>query len=80
MSLDVKESEIGDNERRGSAEKSSSSVGQGKKRRHKVCAQKFKTSDDAPNESDEEDNLDANKEAKVKSRLTNNDKRKTRVT
>ena len=58
---------IWDDERRGSAEKSSCSAGQEKKHRHKMFAQKIKIVDDAPNESDEEDNLDTNKASEDKS-------------
>ena len=67
VALDAKESEKGDDERRVSAKKSSSSVGEGKKRRYKVFAREIKTGDDAPNECDEEDNLGGNKESKHKS-------------
>ena len=72
MALDAKESEKGNDERRGSTEKSSSSADEGKKHRYKVFAWKIKTSDDAPIDFDEEDNLDGNKEFNINPRLTNN--------
>jgi len=65
--LDAKESEIPDDERKGSVEKSYSSAGEGKKHCVKVFAQKIRSVDYSPNGSDEEDNLHDKKESKDKS-------------
>ena len=67
LPLDSKESEMLDDERSGSAEKSSSSDGERKKHRFKVFARKLRSVDDHPNKSDEEDNFHDNKESKDKS-------------
>ena len=67
VALDSKESEMPDDKRRGSIEKSSSSAGERKKCRFKVFSRKIRTTDDDPNKSDEQDNLHGNKELKDQS-------------
>jgi len=67
MALDAKESEKGDDERRRFAEKVAAVLVKEKNIVINCLPQKIKTGDDAPNDSNEEDNLGGKKESKHKS-------------